>query len=425
MSFADRHDERFDVSTWIEAIDAALPHEARVEELTIDSVEREGTRALLLGLVGKIARGTEHIGAAWSVTAASDLKEFARIVRAARSGRPVKPAIGPASIVVPERSAVLIAFPNDSAMPRLRTLMRPARLRALTEIGSSAPPAPQNARKRLHAALVPLAYRPARAVTARLLYQDGRSAVLRASVDRSAALAHGLLARASVAGVAVPRPLGHDDETHVFLEEHRSGDRLLDRLRRHDAAALAAETGRRLRALHALPFEGVADLASIDAAAEFAALDESVATLEAADPEIFALARGVRVALEDAWPATSESRPVLCHGAFGPGSVRCGPDGPVLIGLTAARVADPHKDVGSFLAALALAEATGRVDATVPPILRTAFVDGYGTRLVPSLRHEAAALLRLATRPYEMHRADWRNETMRLLERARACVAPR
>ncbi len=420
MITQDRLEGLLDARTWIEALDHAMSHDARVESLAIDSIERGANGQFRLGLIGSLARGGRPVGAAWSVTAVADLKEFARCVRDVRSQRPVKPAVGPAFVVVPERSAVIVAFPNDAGMPRLRTLARPARLRMLLALAGDAAGS-----RRSTPALTPLRYRPESRFTGRLSTPDGKHVIVRASSDRSAANRAAVLVRASATLPFVPRPLGVDEDSNVFLEEHRSGALLAERLNRHDVGPIVAETGRRLRLFHGVDIGGLPDIPVQDDAALFASLDDAVGEIEALDSDAHALARDVRAKIADAWPSAPERPPVLCHGAFDANAVRFNSDGPVLLGPDDACIADPHRDVGRFLAGIALAEIDGRVDRTAPPILRAAFVEGAGTRLVPALRFEAVALLELATRPFARQRPNWRAEMTRLLERARACVDQR
>ncbi|MBB6374474.1 aminoglycoside phosphotransferase (APT) family kinase protein [Pseudonocardia eucalypti] len=178
-----------------------------------------------------------------------------------------------------------------------------------------------------------------------VMRRDPEGAFHPMDIDREA----GVLVAAHEAGVPVPRPHAFGDggdevgRSYVLMD-HVDGETIPRRLLRDPEyasarASLAAELGRVLARIHAIPLEKLPDLGdAVDPLDELVAMHE-----EFGEP---------RPALEVAFRWLAENRPpaagpALVHGDFRNGNLMVGPEGlRAVLDWERAKVGDPVEDLG-------------------------------------------------------------------------------
>jgi aminoglycoside phosphotransferase (APT) family kinase protein len=151
-----------------------------------------------------------------------------------------------------------------------------------------------------------------------------------------------VLRAAADAGVPVPRVVAVGDGTSFVVQEHVEGETIARKILRDDdfAAArprLAAQCGRALAALHAMPVDAVAGLETPDQVAQYRAV------LDASGQPHPAFELGFRH-LEATRPAPSP--PMVVHGDFRLGNLIVGPDGlRAVIDWELVHLGDPLEDL--------------------------------------------------------------------------------
>ena len=264
---------------------------------------------------------------------------------------------------LPELGAVLHTFPVDPALPALVAAASPA-----AELVRYKP-----GRKAL------LRYGPAYAK----LYDDERAPLV---------FAAGRAVEA--AGIATAHPLACFPSLRMAVHAEVAGVPLRD-LHGGAFAAGVRAAGEALGALHAIAVPGLPRHTCADEAGELAAAARAVATLR---PELGEDAARVAADVTDLL-AELAGETTATHGDFSDDQVLVAADGVVLLDFDESRAAHPWRDVGNFLAHLAL-----RGDDAA----RSSFLDGYGLTDDERLRpFEAGALLKLAVDPFRRLEANW------------------
>lgn len=259
-----------------------------------------------------------------------------------------------------------------------------------------------------------------------LRYKPGRRLVLRAQLPTGAAALVKAHAEPDFRGAldgarhgeraAGIRVLGIRPKRHSIAVEWIEGNQL-DPARATPDQLVA--TGRELARLHAAPGEAHAgrSMAGTDT--------EAVASLvPGLGPDAARTAARIDRALAALTP-----RPCTIHGDFSADQVVMSGDGPVVIDWDRISVADPGRDIGTFLARLDADVIEGAISARAAADAEDAFVGGYATEagsLPPGLRaYRAAAVLALAPQSFRDRRPDWPAEIAALISRADALVRHR
>lgn len=296
---------------------------------------------------------------------------------------------------------------NDPQLPGLTVLLRPERFaRALEDaiVGGEE-------RVRAHRLeVVPVKYRPERGALLRLVLRTRRHVDGSRIRRRLAAKAQATPLRPDHARweesaarrcPLLPRPFGSLPEGRLRLWEWRAGEPVEAAIELDDGRAEEAveRAGFALRLFH--------QTVPPPRRAPGESWEPLVASLRRTAPDLADRAARLVRALERAERGLHEQRAV--HGDFHARQVLTGEGTLSVLDLDRARAADPHLDLGTFLARLPPDAAS----------LRDAFLEGYGShepgRLV---RAVARAHLRLAPQPLRNLLPDWRARVLAHLEAA-------
>jgi hypothetical protein len=349
----------------------------------------------------------------------------------------ILPRLGRPVTLLPETSAVLVAFPNDPHMrlvidDELRAWLD-RRATTLANLGQRGP------RWRLgDATLEILRYAPGQRLTTRCRGHFVRTGGVRQSFGfivkqfRKVKWARTLhlnlvalerqLARPGMA--KVPRSLAFDGETGLVAMEELPGTDLKHALPNLDLLPTMRAAGRTLAGFHQAR-RRVSETVSV--LKELEEVRQSAERIErffpAAIPRLTAcLSR----CLTARW--TDEVPTVLLHGAYRPKHVWVHRDGLALIDVDGIRMGHPAYDIGHFLSALYYLEAQEHFGAAERRASFRQFLEGYAEEAPWQLRpaavlwYLAALLMHKQARKYVMHlhedRAEKVDLVLRLAERA-------
>ena len=365
------------------------------------------------GATGALHRTTAqvHLYGDDLASAIAARRSLARLVEQAARSLPELPLAGSAHL--PELPAVAQVYPVDRALPAL--------VQALS---------PDNISEQLRQALGDeLRWTLARQPPELIRYKPGRKAMLRYRTRerepgalygkllwdlRGAALltAGHVLVRAEV---ATPAPLAYLPDLRMLVHPAVPGTPLSaigdgDRL-----TAWMGQVAHALGRLHATRLDGLSIPTPSDEAGMVMTAGASLGRLvPGRTRDIDRLASMLATDLRDVPPAES-----IVHGDFYDDQVLVSGSRATLIDLDELRLGHPLVDVGNFLAHLTARSTDGRADVEHA---HAAFLDAYARRY-PRTRErialfEAAALLKLAVRPFRSLQPDWPEAIERLSDLA-------
>jgi tRNA A-37 threonylcarbamoyl transferase component Bud32 len=322
--------------------------------------------------------------------------------------------VGPGRAPVDDRALVVSFFPNDRKVPCLPLLTDPDRRNFF--FGKVFP-----GRADLGGATVhPIAYKPQLRYVACVVGDGGGRALLKGYRERDYRLA-GDNARTfeSRDELRFPRLLGSADSAAALTFEWLPGELLSDLLASTSAIeSVLRRVGRVLGMLHT---QEPAGLPVVSPTQEAAAMTGVAATIGILCPQ---WAKRARTLEGDVSAALRELRPIIrpTHGDFYARQVLVSAEHISILDLDSAAWADPAADVGNFIAFLEREAIRGtfsrdRIDAG-----SEALIDGYGESAPPlgprRIRvHAAAALFRMAVKPFRNREPDWPEKTDALLAR--------
>lgn len=247
-------------------------------------------------------------------------------------------------------------------------------------------------------------------------YGDGMPARVRGVLDHLRAWTESF---GPGAPFRVPHALGADAARRILVRTWCKGDDwglTMGTPRFREGCAAAAHAVARLR--------DMPRPVGLPASALLAEADGALSDLAAIDGRMIGgIARDLAHCLPRRVREARRMDPVLVHGDFHYHQLLLdAAGGPhTLIDWDECRIGDPREDVGNLLAHLHLAEIDGRLDAAGSGELRLLFHEESGA--LPGVDvFTALQLVKLSFVPFRNLRPDWRDATLRLLERAGTLV---
>lgn len=336
------------------------------------------------------------------------------------------PASGPDGLVPLAIDALGLAvwpFPNDAALRPLARLHQPAeRTRVLSAISALDPSAEAGR-------LQTLAYKPERRYVAAWAPPGRPVATLRLHVAASARAVAAARQLRSRGDLRLPSLIGASPRWQAMLVEWLPGVGLPELISdpQADPAPLGRRVGAALAELHAsgpadLPAHGVGDaVRTADAAAAHVSW-----TSPDLSPRAAALARELRGVLA----AGDRRHRCTIHGDFYAKQVLIDQSHVAFVDMDEAAAGDPAMDVANFLAHLELEVVMGRLWEARAREVAEAFLEGYrwatssagGASFAGLDAQVAAALIRLAPRPFRERLPVWSVQTEALIARAEAHI---
>lgn len=343
---------------------------------------------------------------------AGDGPSFESRMRKADGRAVCHPVLGFSRMLLPDVRVGVSAFPNDEKVRDLVSVIDDARRRDLLQRAVASRP------MLAEAGLRPLSYKPERRFVGSLMVEGRPEAVVRVQA-RGTPLRPSL--PPSTRLLRLQRVLGRREWRGVSITDWIEGDTFEHLVGRGEAGSVAAEVGRALATLHALPGEGVPerrvsdDRQAIEAAASLVAVVLPELGLAARD-----LATRVGVLLK------APVRPVLVHGDLHQGQLVLGTSGVGLIDLDEVACGAAMSDLASLVASVLADTVTDRVATAEAFAIADAVVDGYdreaGGTLTGLDTWVAAHLLRRVPQPFRARQANWPTTTERLLSLARGAL---
>ncbi len=336
-----------------------------------------------------------------------------------------EPVAGPGGLVpvtIGRLGLTIWPFPNDAELRPLARLSRAGDRARLLSAVSAVDPSASTGR------LVTLAYKPERRYVAAWTPEGQPSATLRLHAEAySRALSAARLLR-SCGDLRVPSLIGHADRWRAMLVDWVRGTSLIDVLHapEADVASVFARVGAALAELHAQAPTGLPALGRAEIATAVNAASAHVAwTLPDVSGRASSLAQRVTQTLSGDWASVATA----VHGDFYAKQVLIDAGHVAIVDLDDAALGDPMVDVGNFVAHLELDVVRGRLPADTAARAGAAFVSGYAVARGPGALNRldgyvAAAIVKLAPRPFRDRAANWPEQTTALLERAEARVRP-
>ena len=225
-------------------------------EARITYVRYKPTVGAQIALELSLRSGDQIISQTYSLKSFASIADMNARLAKWKTRRTEPPAFGAPVFEVPSHHAVVCAFPNDSALPGLRVLHHAKAVHVL--LTDHVLPAGERSRRH-KLGIKPIKYKPERRFVARLRVRSRAEAAMerrkRYLFARAYAGDAGERARVATDAVAaklpfVPRPVGHDAERGVYVQEKRDGKPLADLLDSSAAATHVEHAGARLRELH-------------------------------------------------------------------------------------------------------------------------------------------------------------------------------
>ena len=313
---------------------------------------------------------------------------------------------------------VIFEFPDDAELHALKRLAQPElRQRLLARaLGDESIGVGDE--------LLTLAYKPERRYVARLVRaSDGQEIVFkfygreRYLASRQAHRALGSLPD----DILLQKRLGGSKSYDMLAFQWLSGPTLREALNAGSAVSME-EVGMAVARLHAQNSPQVAPPADQAIGEELDALAQTLSFLL---PQLADDAQRIAEAIPKADTGAKEA-PGLVHGDLYDKQIVLSEDRVGLIDLDDARMGDPRRDLGLFIAHLERDRIMGRDLGPLEPLVG-AFLEGYGQARARPLEgltpFIAEGLFRLAHHPFRRQTADWPNQTARILERTREILS--
>lgn len=326
---------------------------------------------------------------------------------------------GACGVVKPGPGVVISVFPHDGTLRSLGRVWRPLNVTRPLEKLLPGCPALWDAQLRL------LAYKPERRCVAALQGSDGTAAVLKAYTASGYSRAMtGAREFRSSGPVRIARVIGRSRRHHLIAFEWLPGD-TLSRLLGDGPAAIerVRRVGAALAALHRQEAPRLREHGSIPLGDE---LNAAIAGIGSFCPEWTDRASRLVRELSAALQQMQDDVPL--HGDFHAGQVLVAPDAIAVVDTDRASRGDPRIDLATFVAHLQCDALEGLLDASMAERLGDALIDGYERATDRAVRnglapYMAAALLRLAPRPFRTRQPDWPSLTAEIISQAEAVVA--
>jgi Ser/Thr protein kinase RdoA (MazF antagonist) len=320
--------------------------------------------------------------------------------------------------IVAAPGIVISVFPHDDTLPSLARVWHRDDRNGLLEKLLPECPALWDAEFKL------LAYKPGRRCVAVLRGAGGAAAVLKAYTASGFSRAMvGGRAFFSRGAVRVASILGRSRRHHLIAFEWLPGETLSTLL--HDERVgtdRLEEVGAALASLHLQKARRLRADRNASVGVELSAVATGIGSL---CPEIGD--RAVRLAQVLATSLQQVEDGVPLHGDFHAGQVVAAGESIAIIDMDRASRGDSRADVASFIAHLRCEALDGRIDANIAERAGDALLEGYERSSHRPVRHGlepyvAAALLRLAPRPFRSRLPDWPLLTAEIVRRAEALV---
>jgi hypothetical protein len=384
------------------AIDGAIPH-AGVRSAEATYVRYKPGMGCIVTCRLTLAGG--ELDAYVRLERRSSYGKLARYARKATAPS----AVAGGAVMLPGLAAVLYPRPNDRRVAAMAALADDGRRELL--LAEALPEHPQLWPARLQ----PVRWKPERRFVATLLGPDGPLALVKAYGDGYAAAARAAATLGARSTPRTPRCLARSRAAGFIVLDWFAGSSLATDMK---AARSVASAGAALAELHALAPPA---LGLMTRDAELRRVLDSVDTVAALMPG----ARGtaLRLAQLIALRLPRDVRPSVTHGDFSADQVLVERDRVALVDFDEAMLADPLRDLGTFVAALGRDVVAGRLTAATAAAAERALLEGYGAPDAAGVRvWTAAALLHLAPEPFRNRQPEWPAAVDELLGMARGLL---
>lgn len=332
--------------------------------------------------------------------------------------------LGAPRVAIEEQRIVVSLFPEDSVLKSLgRLWASTADSRLLKKVLPGRPAL-------WRGTLDVLAYKPGRRCVARLTGAHSARTILKAYTTSGFGRAWiGNKAFRSCGLMRVARLVGRSRRHHLLALEWLPGDRLADLIARgHADGDCLRRVGVALAMLHGQPGCGLSAHGRDAGREALEAVARGIGSLcPGLADRATRLAREIGSALaRSSAESSAEDRPL--HGDFYAQQVLVASETINVIDLDRASLGDPRADLANLAAHLECDALDGGLAPAAVPSLRTALLAGYQEvapwPLAGSIDvHTAAALLRLAPRPFRTRQTDWPARTTAILDRAESLLA--
>jgi aminoglycoside phosphotransferase (APT) family kinase protein len=343
-----------------------------------------------------------------------------RAIAATYPGLLIADSASSPGVIMPAPGIVVSAFPQDRTLRSLARVWQPTGMNRRLEKLLPGCPGLWDAQLRL------LAYKPERRCVAGVHGIDGTAAILKAytasGYERAMTGARNFR---SSGPLRVARVIGRSRRHRLIAFEWLPGETLSGLL--GDAPADVDRVGRVGAALAALHLQDVLRRREHGSARGADEVGAAAAGIRSLCPEL--ADRAERLARRLSATLQQVKNDVPLHGDFHTGQVLVAQDTIAVVDTDRASRGDPRMDIATFIAHLQCDALEGlRAPSTIER-LGDALIDGYERSTGRAVRnglapHLAAALLRLAPRPFRVRHPDWPAVTAEILSRAEALVTP-
>jgi len=322
--------------------------------------------------------------------------------------RSVPSQLGPGKIVLPDERLVIVLFPNDARVRRLKSLASEAAVATL--LHQTAPSLPDGAE------IQTLRYKPERRYVAKLLAGDTTAVLRLFSPSQFRSVSESAGAFASTDELLVPVLLGKSEKNCAMVVSWIEGNVLADVSRAGgEVTREAARAGAALAALHRQPVQLARASEGFEARVE--GMAQTLSWLLPAETELFE-----NVARRLARIGGDAAQHVPLHGDFYAKQVVTIADGAVgFLDFDEAVMGPPTVDLANFVAHAERDEMRGWTRSGTADGLSEAILEGYagaGGVVSGDVRNQVArALFLLAADPFRHRDPQWPAATLRLVTR--------